>query len=281
MSFAGRVTLIKSVLSSLPIYYLSLFRLPNSVGKEIDKIQAAFLWGDSKVKKKVHLVKWQDVTMDKKLGGLGIRNLKVVNNCLLAKWWWRFGREDNSLWKQLICNKYRSEGGRWFPFHAEATNISRVWSDNILVNESNNSLFNYYLHNVELRIGNGERLSFWVDNWLGTSCLKSQFPRLYYLSVERDISLHMLWSRARNQHIWAFNFKRPLLAWEEDELLRLHDVLGEGLVLNLVSNDTILWKADPAGIFTVKHAVNWFESVIGPALKLPDLIWHNPSPPKA
>ena len=61
-------------------------------------------------------MKWKDVTMDIKLGGLGIQNLKVVNNCLLAKWWWRFGREDNSLWKQLICNKYKLEGGRWFLF---------------------------------------------------------------------------------------------------------------------------------------------------------------------
>ncbi|GMQ04388.1 hypothetical protein CsSME_00049821 [Camellia sinensis var. sinensis] len=113
LSFAGRVTLIKSVLSSSPVYYLSL---PSSVGKEIDKIQATFLLGDSEAKKRVHLVKWKDVTMDKNLGGLRIRNLKVVNNCLLAKWWWRFGREDNSLWKQLICNKYKLEEGRWFLF---------------------------------------------------------------------------------------------------------------------------------------------------------------------
>ncbi|XP_028125599.1 uncharacterized protein LOC114322487 [Camellia sinensis] len=46
LSFAGRVTLIKSVLSCLPIYYMSLFRIPKCVAREIDKIQAAFLWGD-------------------------------------------------------------------------------------------------------------------------------------------------------------------------------------------------------------------------------------------
>ncbi|XP_028080976.1 uncharacterized protein LOC114282492 [Camellia sinensis] len=50
-------------------------RLPRSVAKEIDKIQVAFLWGDSAVKRKVHLVKWKDLTKDKKHGGLGIRNL--------------------------------------------------------------------------------------------------------------------------------------------------------------------------------------------------------------
>ena len=62
----------------------------------------------------------------------------------------------------------------------------------------------------------------------------------------------MQWSRARNQNSLAFNFKRPLLAWEEDELQRLHDVLGEGPELRLESNDRILWKADPIGISVLK-----------------------------
>ncbi|XP_028055425.1 uncharacterized protein LOC114259593 [Camellia sinensis] len=41
----GRLTLIKSVLSSLPVYYLSLFKMPKGVAHEIEKIEAAFLWG--------------------------------------------------------------------------------------------------------------------------------------------------------------------------------------------------------------------------------------------
>ncbi|XP_028076768.1 uncharacterized protein LOC114278826 [Camellia sinensis] len=193
LSFTGRVTLIKSVLSSLPIYYMSLFRLPRGVAKELDKIQAAFLWGDSDVRRKVHLVKWKELTMDKKQGGLGIRNLSSLNNRLLAKWWWRFGKEDSSLWKQVICSKYKLEGGRWFPFYVEATNISRVWSDIIFVGDSNSSLLNYFIGNgdVEIKIGYGERISFWVDNWMGTMCLKSQFPRLYSLSEVRGITLKL------------------------------------------------------------------------------------------
>lgn len=43
LSFAGRLTLIKSVMSNLPIYYLSLFKLPVGVAKDIDKIQSNFL----------------------------------------------------------------------------------------------------------------------------------------------------------------------------------------------------------------------------------------------
>ena len=38
ISFAGRVTLLNSVLSSIPLYYLSLFKISVSVGKTIKEI---------------------------------------------------------------------------------------------------------------------------------------------------------------------------------------------------------------------------------------------------
>lgn len=150
-------------------------------------------------------------------------------------------------------------------------------SDIILVNHSNSNLVNFYLDNVEIRIGNGERISFWVANWMGTNYLKFQFPRLYYLLVERNMTLNLHVTKARNQSSWEFNFKRPLLAWEEEELQRLHDVLGEDPALRLESNDSIWWKTDFSGIFSVKCAVNWCESLNGPTLKSLDLIWNNPS----
>ena len=40
----GKVTLIKSTLSSLPTYFLSLFPIPTKVAKRIEKLQRDFLW---------------------------------------------------------------------------------------------------------------------------------------------------------------------------------------------------------------------------------------------
>ena len=56
LSYAGRVTLIKSVLSSLPIFYMSLFKIPVCVAKEIDKIHARILWGGDGSHRKIHFV---------------------------------------------------------------------------------------------------------------------------------------------------------------------------------------------------------------------------------
>ena len=43
LSKGGRVTLIKSTLSNLPTYFLSLFPIPASVANQIEKLQRNFL----------------------------------------------------------------------------------------------------------------------------------------------------------------------------------------------------------------------------------------------
>ncbi len=50
LSEGGRLTLLKSTLSSLPTYYLSLFLIPVSVAKRIECVQWNFLWGDMGVR---------------------------------------------------------------------------------------------------------------------------------------------------------------------------------------------------------------------------------------
>ncbi|XP_026378227.1 uncharacterized protein LOC113272629 [Papaver somniferum] len=54
---AGKIVLIKSVLSSLPIYYMLLFEFPKSVEVKLERIMKNFLWHDNKGNRKLHLVK--------------------------------------------------------------------------------------------------------------------------------------------------------------------------------------------------------------------------------
>ena len=44
LSLAGRVCLVKSVLTSIPLFYLSVFKAPSSVCKRIFSIQRRFIW---------------------------------------------------------------------------------------------------------------------------------------------------------------------------------------------------------------------------------------------
>lgn len=75
------------MLSSLPIYYLSLFKMPEGVAKEIDTVQSRFLWGGDELRRKIHLVKWKEISKSKNQGGLGVKRIKLMNDCLLLKWW--------------------------------------------------------------------------------------------------------------------------------------------------------------------------------------------------
>ena len=65
ISKGGRATLIRSTWSSLPIYYLSLFQMPQKVCARLEKIQRQFLWGGSDQDRKISLVSWATVCMDK------------------------------------------------------------------------------------------------------------------------------------------------------------------------------------------------------------------------
>ena len=104
--FGGRVTLINSVLDSLPTYVMSLFLIPGKEVKAIDSLRRNFLWRGNKNEKSYNLVKWMVVQQCKRYGGLGVRNLKVHNNSLLTKWLWRYNLDDQALWKELIQQKY-------------------------------------------------------------------------------------------------------------------------------------------------------------------------------
>lgn len=75
LSKGQRLIMIQSVLASLPVYYLSLFQLPVSVAKEMEKIMRNFLWGSSNTVKKKSWVGWSKANLPKCRGGVGIRKL--------------------------------------------------------------------------------------------------------------------------------------------------------------------------------------------------------------
>ena len=88
LSMGGRITLINSVLTALPIYLLSFYRISKKVVHKIVSIQRNFLWGGDNVSSKIPWVIWDNVCLPKSRGGLGIKDLNKFNAALLGKWSW-------------------------------------------------------------------------------------------------------------------------------------------------------------------------------------------------
>ena len=129
ISNGGRATLIHSTLSSLPIYYLSLFRMPLKVCARLEKIQRQFLWGGSDQDRKIYLVRWAIVCMDKSKGGIVIKSFSKMNKALLSKWSWRFANERNSLWRKVICSKFGESCSGWHTSDIRGGYGSSLWKD--------------------------------------------------------------------------------------------------------------------------------------------------------
>ena len=90
LSIGGRLTLLKSVLGSMPIYHMSLFKVPMKVLHKMEAIRCHFFNGIDHNSKKSIWVKWSKVLASKEKGGLGVSNLYALNRALLFKWVWRF-----------------------------------------------------------------------------------------------------------------------------------------------------------------------------------------------
>ncbi|GJZ05765.1 RNA-directed DNA polymerase, eukaryota [Tanacetum coccineum] len=104
LSIGKRLTLLKSVLGSSPIYTMSLYKVPKSVLNEMESIRRRFFYGSHGAVNKITWVKWSKVLAAKKYGGLGVSSYFTLNRALLFRWCWRFIVRYNTLWYRVISS---------------------------------------------------------------------------------------------------------------------------------------------------------------------------------
>jgi len=111
LSMAGRVCLLKLVFTSIPLFYLSIFRAPVAVCNRINSIQRRFLWAWGKENEAIAWVSWENVCKPCEEGGLGVKETRNFNSALLDKWKWRLlseaggGDGRNSLYPAMDQNR--------------------------------------------------------------------------------------------------------------------------------------------------------------------------------
>ncbi|CAJ2658361.1 unnamed protein product [Trifolium pratense] len=277
LSFGGRLVLLKSILTSLPVYALSFIKAPSGIISSIESLFIKFFWGceDSR---KISWVSWKSICLRKEFGGLGVRQLREFNLALLGKWCWRLLVDREGLWYRVLVARYGVEGGRL----REGGQRGSVWWRELAriregVGESGGSWFGEH---VLRRVGDGSDTLFWTDPWLDGVSLRERFGRLFVLAETKSLSVAEMYALGWGIGGEAWKWQRQLRAWEEE-------LLGEcqTLLLDISLQDQTLdrwqWRPDPDTGYTVRGAYQILTSQASVTLHTAEnLIWHPQVPLK-
>lgn len=106
LTLAGRLMLLKSVLSALPIYSMMALKIPEKVIRCINRGMRKFLWNGKEAKDKIPLMAWDKVCQPKLTRGASLRKWTFLNEALGAKLVWQMYSHPNQKWIQILKHKY-------------------------------------------------------------------------------------------------------------------------------------------------------------------------------
>jgi hypothetical protein len=287
VSLGGRIVLLNSVLNAIPIFYLSFLKILVKVLKKVTRIQREFLWGGARGGRKVCWVKWKKVCQPRGKGGLGVRDVKLMNMSLLAKWKWRILQEEQPLWKKVLVEKYGDHVSGLVPcVELRWPRYTSLWWRNLMNLEDEQGVgANWFSSRVRRKIGNGINTSFWKDMWLGEAPLYLMFPRLFSLSTQKEAKVGDMVGVHGGVAVWNMIWRRHPFLWEVNLIDNLMALL-EGVILG-TEEDRWEWLPEESGLFTVKSSYTVLELIYLLVIELCpleegvfSLIWKSPAPSK-
>lgn len=239
LSFAGRITLTKSVLASIPVHTMSSIQLSASVLNDLDKVSINFLWRSTNKRRRQHLIAWNRVCSPKQEGSLGIRGSSEMNKAMLAKLGWRLVQDKTSLRAMVLRSKYRVGDLRDQSWLQVRKHCSSTWKS------VRTGLRDVVLQGLKLVVGNGREIRFWTDRWLTDQSLADR-GQLPLSDGYGEVLVADLWQDG--------------VGWRLDQIepYTKHNTRLElaAVVMNNVTGvkDRMAWRGNADGRFTVKSA---------------------------
>lgn len=243
LTIAGRTTLIKSVLSSIPSYLMQSMCLPKGTLTEIERICRNFLWNQHPDQKKLHMIPWDTIKNEKTQGGLGIKDLKAHNQAFIMKLCWGILTNKEAFWVKCIRGKYGC-GNDHYPLVCRKQNSSPLW-------KGISALWAQFYKGTGRIIKDGTTSSFWWDLW---SPLNE--PLIHF--VEAD--LHLI-----NSHATVRDLVLPNGSWDIEKWQNLlpHWIINTIRRIpppNGTEPDQLSWRVASDSNFSVRSAYRWIHT---------------------
>ncbi|GKV50269.1 hypothetical protein SLEP1_g56981 [Rubroshorea leprosula] len=169
ISLGGRITLLNSMLSSLPVFTVSVHLLPKGV-KDLRKFNLALLG------------KWWSRLAEGEEGLL----YRVIRE--------KYGSSGGN-WLNWI-EENNQKGSLW-------------WRDVCRLDYSCTSRVGWLLDGFKLKLGEGNSVKFWEDVWIGDESLANKFPRLFLNSLGKSKSISQMGFWSNGSWNWSLEWRRP------------------------------------------------------------------------
>ncbi|XP_050386353.1 uncharacterized protein LOC126802719 [Argentina anserina] len=244
LSWAGKEVLIKAVATAIPAYPMSCFKLPIGVCESINLVLGNFWWGSNDTSNRIHWKSWNFLCKPKDDGGLGFRDIHILNMSLLAKQCWRLVQEPDSLWARIMKARYFPDCSIF-----EATKGYRAsWSWASII-EARDLLVKGGCWQVE----NGQSINIWGNKWKPPPDLHDGFL-INGVTAPTDIVLvNQLidW----DTHSWYLDNVKHIISGEAAARIAC---LPIG---NVDGKDRFIWPWTKNVVFTVKSGYHWLQNI--------------------
>ena len=179
LSRAGKLTILKAVLHTIPTYAMSCFQLPQCLCNRIQSAFTRFWWDKSPDKKIMCWLAWEKLTKPKATGGLGLLDIQISNQALLAKIVWRILMSPSCLLARGLTGKYCHK--RSFLDAQTPAVCSHGWRS-ILYGRD---LLQEHLGKA---IGNGQNTKIWKDLWISLTSQTKPFGPIHESALDLRVS---------------------------------------------------------------------------------------------
>ena len=208
--------MLKAVLSAIPTYFMSIFRMPVGVRRRLEAVMRGFFWRGSRPEEArgTALVTWETVCRPVSQGDLGVHSLQHTNLAILTKWVSCLLQPVGDLVSVVLQDCYGASLD-WIHWQTPQRGDSAFMS-------SLRPVFAVVQPLFQPKLGSGTAFRFWMDEWSRNGRLRQSFPRLFALASDPECSVRQAWHDA-----WAPPMPATLSDQQTSELLRLQELLAD------------------------------------------------------